>query len=146
MLYFRERILSPQIFILSSRAQDHKTKAGDQTQIWSPFQPIRCLRFESGHQTQFYDLGPRWDSQKFYNDRAKYPKSRILSKPETWMFSVLLYYYKTLPKLKLPNSRNQILIKSPQLSWSQDHKTVISRIWSPFQPIRCLRFESGLQH
>jgi hypothetical protein len=29
-----------------SRAQDHKTKAGDQTQI-------------SGLQSQFYDLGPR---------------------------------------------------------------------------------------
>jgi hypothetical protein len=23
---------------------------------WSPFQPIRCLRFETGFQSQFYNL------------------------------------------------------------------------------------------
>jgi hypothetical protein len=28
-------------------------------ELESPFHPIRCLRFETGLQTQFYDLGPR---------------------------------------------------------------------------------------
>jgi hypothetical protein len=45
-------------------AQDNKTKPGDQSQI-SPFQLIRCLRFETGLQSQFYDLSPVTNIIKF---------------------------------------------------------------------------------
>jgi hypothetical protein len=41
--------------VLATRARDHKTKAGDQSQI----SRIRLAEMVTGLQSQLYDLGPR---------------------------------------------------------------------------------------
>jgi hypothetical protein len=70
-------------FSPSTWAQDHKTKAGDRTQIssiWlaematkSPVQPIWCLTFKTNVHSQFYNLGHKFLSHLLqrrlqYND------------------------------------------------------------------------------
>jgi hypothetical protein len=81
-------------------AQYHTTKAGDQTQIsrtWSPFQPIRCLRFESGLQTQFYDLGPLCINYEFHS--VKY----------VWIFKTFAISWLTTVILRKKNNNTKIL-------------------------------------
>jgi hypothetical protein len=72
-----------------TRAQDHETKIGDQSEIWSiwlaakatgkseasdcwngnqlPFQPIRCLRFQTGLQIRSLQKCKPWSDLTIYS-------------------------------------------------------------------------------